>query len=370
MDLMSWNDYHLNDPAFCTPLPVMRGLVSALCERRETVDAEFHESCTSSGTNAVVENRLAHILTGEWYDSADPREIPFREIKKEYAIDEVWGFSRRLSFMHIFDAFLIHTLEEYDARQFTDSTGNTAYETLENLASALSEPLVVPETIPDNTPCQKVIVDRSFQVSLNAAWASQRTRMLKLLRFVRVTNGGFMMRHAFSPADLHSFGTSPQAAYDAIPEWTFYETEFGGWYSPLECYLNYEHTDLADPDERWSIRSAWEPVQLTPEHHGCPAASGGRIVFDAVDLRERDEDGNPVEDEYNTYVFDPLCTTVSSGINTLVLSSGVFASWGYGSASGISGTDTAPDSYIRGWQAQNVKVIYDYESNFEFKQGE
>ena len=109
---------------------------------------------------------------------------------------------------------------------------------------------------------------------------------------------------------------------------------------------------------------------LTPEHHGCPAASGGKIVFDAVDLRERDEDGNPEEDEYNTYIFDPLCTTVSSGANALPLSNGVFASWGYGAASGIGGSDTVPGDYIRGWQAQNIKIIYDYETNFNFKQEE
>ena len=367
---MGWDDYQLNDPTFCTPLPVMRGLVSALCERREAVDSEFHASCTSSGTSAVVENRLAHILTGEWYDHADSREIPFREIRKESAYDEIWGFSRRLSFMHIFDAFLLHTLEEFNERRFTDSTGSMAYGSLENLASVLSESLIVPETVPENTPYPKILADGTFQECLNAAWVSQRTRMLKLLRFVRVTDGGFMMRHAFSPPDLHSFGVSPQAAYDAIPDWSLYETEFGGWYNPLECYLNYEYTGLSDPNEQWTIRSSWEPVQLTPEHRGCPAASDGRIMFEAVDLLERDEDGNPVEDEYNTYVFDPLCTTVSSGANTLVLSGGVFASWGYGSASGIGGPDTAPDNYIRGWQAQNVVVVYDYESNFEFKQRE
>ena len=363
-----WDDYHLNDPAFCTPLPVMRGLVSALCERREAVDSEFHASCTSSGASAVIENQLAHILTGEWYDNADPREIPFREIKREYAYDEIWGFSRRLSFMHNYDAFLIHTLDEYNARRFTDSEGNTAFSSLELLASALAEPLIVPETVPENNSYPKDYVDGAFQVCLNAAWASQRTRMLKRLRYVSVTSGGFMMRYAYSPADMHSFGASPQAAYDAIPEWTLYETEFGGWYSPLECHLNYENTSLSDPNERWSIRSAWEPVSLMPEHHGCPAASGGKIVFDAVDLRERDEDGNPEEDPYNTYVFDPLCTTVSSGANTLVLSGGVFASWGYGSASGLGGSDTVPDNYIRGWQARNVNVIYDYASNFSFRE--
>ena len=364
------DDYHLDDPAFRTPLPVMRGLVSALCERREAVDSEFHASCTSSGTSAVVENRLAHILTGEWYDDADPREIPFREIRRESAYDEIRGFSRRLSYMHIFDAFLIRTLDEYDARRFTDSTGNVVYDSIESLASALSEPLIAPDTVFDGNTSGTVSADGTFRGGLNAAWASQRIRMLNLLRYVSVTSGGFMMRHAYSPADIHGCGASPQAAYDAIPEWTLYETEFGGSYSPLECHLSYEYTGLSDPNERWSVDSAWEPVQLTPAHHGCPAASGGRILFDAVDLRERDEDGNPVEDPYNTYVFDPLCTTVSSGANTLVLSSGVFASWGYGSASGLGGPDTAPDSCIRGWQARNVRVVYDYEQNYNFKQEE
>lgn len=366
---MSWDDYHLNNPTLCPPLPVMRGLVSALCERRETVDSEFHASCVSSGAPAVVENRLARILTGEWYDDADPREIPFREIRKESAYDEVWGVTRMLSFMHIFDAFLIHTLAEYNARQFVVSTGNAVWGTLENLASALSETLIAPDTVLTEGPSGSISTDGPFQVCLNAAWASQRTRMLKLLRYVRVTDGGFMMCHAYSPSGTQSFGVSPQAAYDAVPEWTLYETEFGGGHFPLECCLNYEYTGLSDPGLRWSVRSAWEPVLLTPAHHGCPPASGGRILFDAVDPRERDEDGNPVEDPYNRYVFDPLCTTVSSGANTLVLNGGVFASWGYGSASGLGGPETAPDSCIRGWQARNVKVIYDYETNFYFKQG-
>ena len=74
---MSWNGYHLDDPLFCTPLPVIRGLVSALCERREAVDSVFHASCTSSGASAVVENRLNGILLCETAGA-----VPFREIQK------------------------------------------------------------------------------------------------------------------------------------------------------------------------------------------------------------------------------------------------------------------------------------------------
>ena len=373
---MSENDRSFHDPAFCTPLPLMRDLVSALCERREAVDSGFHADCVSSGTSAVVENRLAHILTGEWYDDADPREMPFRKIRREYAYDELHGFSRYLSFMHIFDAFLVHTLEGfsgimgYGIRQFTDSTGNAVYGSLEGLASALSEPLIAPHTVPAGSSTGTADADSAFQTCLNTAWAAQRVRMLKLLRYVSVSNGGFTMRYVRAPDDDHSFGASPQEAYDAISSWTTSDTGYAGWETPLECRLEYWHTELDAPDERWTVHSAREIARITPDHQGCPTASGGMLRFDAVDLRERDEDGNPVEDEFNTYVFDPLCATVSSGMNTLILSGGVFASWGYGTASGIGGSDTPPGDYIRGWQAQNVKVIYDYESNFNFKQGE
>lgn len=371
-----WDDYHLNDPAFCTPLPVMRGLVSALCERREAVDSEFHASCTSSGVSAVVENRLAHILGGEWYDDADLREIPFRKIRKEYAYDEIWGCERNLSFMHVFDAFLIHTLEAhsevmgYGTRQFTDSAGSTVYGSPEDLASALSERLIAPDTVPAGSSSGAVDADGTLQVCLNAAWAAQRMRMLKLLRRVRVVSGGFTMRYAAAPGDLHSYGASPQDAYDAIPSWSLADTGFAGWETPMGCRVEYRYTGFDAPDERWTIHSAREIAQIVPDHRGCLAASAGFLRFGAVDLRERDETGTPQEDGINTYVFDPLCTSVSSGANTLPLSSGVFASWGYGTASAVGGSGTAPGDYIRGWQAQNVEVVYDYESNFNFKQGE
>ena len=368
------NDY-LNTPMLCTPMPVIRGLVSALCERREAVDNDFHASCTSSGAS-VVENRLAHFLCGDWYDDADPRKIPFREIRKEYAYDETRGFSRYLSFMHLFDVFLIQTLEEYSgimgygARRFSDSAGNNVYGSLENLASALSEPLVVPETVSERCSSGTFIADGTMQIRLNAAWASQRAKMLKLLRYVNVVNGGLVMCYANSPDALHSFGASPQDAYNAIPSWTVSDTGFVGWETPLECRVDCRYTGFDAPNERWTIHSAWEIAQLTADHQGCMPASGGILRFTAVDPRERDEYGNPMEDEENTYVFDPLCAAVSSGANTLTLSSGVFASWGYGTASGIGGSGTAPGDYIRGWQAQNIKIIYDYETNFKFKQRE
>ena len=373
---MSWNDYHLNSMVFCEPLVVMRGLVSALCERQAAVSSDFHTSCTTSGSSAVIENRFAHILGGVWYDDVNPKAIPFRKIRKEYAYDEVWGFSRNLSFMHMFDATLFRILNGYSRpggdglRRFTDSTGNTVYESMESLASALSETLIVPSTIPVESASATIAADSTFQVCLNAAWTAQRVRMLKLLRHVCVCNGGFFMQYAYSPSSLHSFGSSPQEAYDAIPFWTHDSNRFTGAETPLECRVEYRYVSFNDPDERWTIHSATEIEQITPDHQGCQAVSDGILRFDAVDLRERDGNGDPVEDEGCIYPFDPLNMPISSGENTLVLSNGVFASREYGTVSGIGGSDTAPGSYIRGWQAQNVKVIYDYESYFNFKQEE
>ena len=194
--------------------------------------------------------------------------------------------------------------------------------------------------------------------------------MLKLLRYVSVVNGGLTIRYAKTPEDVHSYGASPQDAYNAVSSWTLADIGFAGWETALECRTEYRYTGFDAPGERWAIHSAWEISQITPDHQGCEAASGGVLRFDAVDLRERDGNGNPAEDEFNTYVFDPLCTKISSGANSLVLNNGVFASWEYGAASGIGGPNTSPGDYIRGWQALNVKVIYDYESYFKFKQGE
>ena len=373
---MNWDDYCLNDPTLSTPLPVMRGLVYALCERLEAVDSEFHAICTSSGTSAVAEQCLAHILCGESYEYADPREIPFRSIGKEYARDGIWGGYRNLSFMHLFDTLLEYTaagrsgIMGYEVRQFTDSRGNPIYGSVRNLASALSEPLIAPRSFTRINSFGTVATDDAFQICLNAAWAAQRARMLKLLRYVSVTSGGFMMQCAVSPADLDCFGASPQEAYDLVTSRTISDIRFAGWETSVECRAAYVYVGFEAPERRWMVRSTWELSQILPDHQDCLTTSVGTLEFDAVDLRQRDENEEPIEDGSFTYVFDPLGAAISSGTTTLALSSGVFASWGYGTASGIGGSDTAPGDYIRGWQARNIKVIYDYESTFNFKQGE
>ena len=357
---MGWSEYHLDDPAFCTPLPVMRGLVSALCERRDAIDSDFHESCTSSGLQSVADKHLTEMLL-----CSAAEEIPFKAIKKEYAYDPLYGGSGLLSFMHMFDAFLVRMLDgyggTYDVRCFTDSAGVVAYSSLPVLAAALSETLITPERFyPQESSVVKA--DMDLQVCLNSEWAAQRVRMLKLLRYVNVQNGGLTIRYAVP--DSISYGSSPQGAYDAVSSWSFVDQNYYGESFGLECRVEYYDVQGDDPNERWVIdTNTREASVVLPDFHGCPPAEHGEIRFDAGDLYD---DWN--ESAY--YPFDSLCTPISSGANTLVLSSGVFASWGVGSASCIGGTNTSSGNYIRGWQAGNVKVIYDYESTYSFRKGE
>ena len=361
---MSWSNYHLETPLLCTPLPVMSGLVSAACERREALDSEFHASCASSGAHAVAESVLTDLLL---CDSAC--EVPFREIRKESRFNAPYGNgagSSSFSFMHMFDAFLRETLEGngqtmgYGQRTFADSAGSRSYGSLEDLASALSESLIAPHTIAGSA----ATADEDFQVALNAAWASQRTRMLRLLRYVVVESGGFAMRNA--DAEGNWYGGTPQGAYDAIASRTISETEFLGWETPLECRVECHFNEWDVPEERWTIDSASEIVRISPLFDGCLETSAGLLRFDAAAPDEEGANGSGSD----ACAFDPLCTTVSSGANAFALSGGIFASWGCGSASSIGGPETAPGRCARGWQARNVKVIYDYESTFNFKQGE
>jgi len=361
---MSWSYYFLNGPAFCTPLPVMRGLVSALCERREAVDSVFHAACVSSGVSAVVENRLANILFCGTTD-----EILFKEIRKESGSFIPQGNSSgRYSFMHMFDAFLMETLEGfsqtagYAYRFFTDSAGTTAYDTLESLASALSEQLITAHSVNSSA----VAADRNYQVCLNAAWAAQRTGMMKLLRYVKVGNGGFTMQCA--TADEHGYGPTPQSAYSGIGSWTSDNIGFAGWETPLECRVEYHYNAWAVPEEHWAVDSAWKVTAMTPVFDGCLETQAGQLKFDAVDLREEDGPGNNEEDEDCVCLFDPLGTPVSSGANTFALNSGS-VSWENGAVN-IGSTGDEEKTTIKGWQARNVQIVFDYESVFNFKQEE
>ena len=295
----------------------------------------------------------------------------FRKISKKHlnVVPYDQGVSSYFSFMHMFDAFLLRTLDGfsltagYGRRYFSDSSGNTEYGSLNSLASALSEPLIAPRSINTSATAS----DDDCQVCLNAAWAAQRTRMLKLLRYVKVEGGGFVMRKA--AAQDNAYGPTPQSAYSGIDSWSLTDVDYAGWETPLACRMEYQYNALSMPEQRWEIFSASEITQITQSFDGCLETATGELCFNATDLRQRNLNGTPYEPEGYVFLFDAMGKPVSSGANTLALSSGVFASWGYGSAN-IGNTGSEESRNVRGWQALNVRIVYDYESAFNFKQGE
>ena len=331
---MSWSDYHLDHPVLCTPLPVLRGLVSALCERREAVDSWFHGSCTvSSGAReAAVAAELANTVLLEpgaaFLPPRDEHAAVFCAIGKT----NEWH-SSGYTFMEHFDAEL-ETLVESGA--YTDSSGGV-YSSLEQLASSAGySALIAPEG---------GVMERC----LNAGWAVQRRDMLCKLRYVQ-TEEGWAVETASA---RNASGSTPQSAYNALSDWSI-ETDSS--LSPeIRCSEKYYYHSSG----YWHLTDADEITRIVPAFHGVTAASVGVMIFEAAE-----------PEEYGggwTCVFDPLGTTISSGVNSLTLSSGVFASWGYGSAT-IPADESVTDNYSRGWEAQNVRIIFDYNTTFDFRE--
>ena len=333
---MSWSDYHLDQPVLCTPLPVLRGLVSAFCERKEAVDSSYHGSSTASSgareaaTAAELANTVLLDPGAFFLEQKSERDASFRFIGKT----NEWH-SSGYTFMEHFDYEMQRLLNR---SAYVDASG-TEYSTLEQLASSAGYSALVSPAGSGMRHC------------LNARWAVQRRDMLCKLRYAQ-TVGGYAVERA---SGGYTSGSTPQAAYNALSPSGWTVVPDSSLAPMLRCvgqYYYYENGGC------WSLLDVCEITRIVPSFEGVPATSVGVMTFSAA---EPSENG-----DWWTTIFDPLCTTVSSGVNTFVLSGGVFASWGYGSASipaGSSGTQ-----YSRGWEARNVRIIYDYNTTFEFRE--
>jgi len=337
--MSDWATYNLVDPHLAPPLPVMRGLVSALCERREAIDSQFHSSCIASSAEKVYEKAWADVILG--YTSLSPEstanDVMLRPVKQNYV-----GGESQWNPMEFFDVEL-ETLVE--SGRFVDaSSGGEPYSSLEQLASSAGySALIQPET-------------DKMRNALNARWAIQRRDMLKKLRYV-YTEGNFAVEYRI--AGNTTSPDSPQAAYNALSGWTT-SSSFG--YGP-DCSEDYYYHQ----DGYWHFYQAAELVKIKPNFDVIGGSNYRDYVLPATEGIMTFEAG-PIEAYGGGYenVFSPLCTTVSSGANTFVLSNGVFASWGYGSASALPATSQT--QYMVGWEADNVQIIYDYNSVFNFKE--
>lgn len=335
---MGWNDYSLKDPTFCQPLRVMRGLVSALVERRFPVMSGVYSSAINSGS-AYYTSALNRMLNGQAYI-----DYPFRRVAR------VGTHSANVGIFAYEMDYQIDELLGGDM-QYCDSNG-VVISSVADLAQMATG--------------SALISTSRFERCLDVKWAKQRQKMLEFLHFTTTDSGNLWIEKRDN--DNTRSGSTVQDAYNALPasNWDKHTSRYT-WTPYRAAIVNYYRNSW---DTDYYIYSAFETTCLSCTYGGIMMPQNGELRFDAV---------APSGWGGTSSKFHPLNTvgtkTIVSGANVLqlenVISSGsytnaVFASWGHGSAN-FSGESCAQgEDIIAGWQMQNVKIIYDYDSVFEF----
>lgn len=337
---MGWDDYSLKDPTFCQPLRVMQGLVSALVERRFPVESGAYSSAINS-SSVYYTNAMNRMLEGQAYI-----DYPFKRAAIVGRHSENVGV-----FAYEMDYQINEILRGGDMR-YCDSNG-VVISSVADLAQMATG--------------SALITTSRFENCLDVEWAKQRQKMLEFLHFTTtISNSLYIEKHE---NDNTRSGATVQDAYNALPAsgWEKHTSRYS-WSPYRAALVNYHWLEY---DNNYIVYSSFETTGLWCIYGGgIMMPQNGEVHFDAV---------APSGWGGTSSKFHPLNTigtkTIVSGANVLqlenVISSGsyasaVFASWGHGNAD-LSGESCGVDeNIIAGWQMQNVKIIYDYDSVFEF----
>ena len=334
---MGWDTYSLKDPTFCQPLRVMRGLVSALVERRFPVMSGVYSSAINS-SSAYYTSALNRMLNGQAYI-----DYPFRRAARVGTHSANVGI-----FAYEMDYQINGLLPYFDIQnmKYCDSNG-VIISSIEDLAQMATG--------------SALITTSRFENCLDVEWAKQRQKMLEFLHFTTVDSRALWVeRYSNSSA---SYAETLQSSYNSLRS-SAWNRDYGRddryRYAKLRYY---RHTFGGD----YYVESSVEITGLSCVYDGIMMPQSGELRFDAV-----------IDSYYGT--FHPLnnvgTKTITSGANVLqlenIVSSGnyasaVFASWGHGNADLNNESCAYGDTIDIGWQMQNVKIIYDYDSVFEFK---
>ena len=342
---MGWDDYSLKDPTFCQPLRVMQGLVSALAERKFPIIPGAYSSAVHSSA-AYYEGEMNRMLTGQ-----ANVEYPFK-LANRVGTNKIGIFAYQFDYQLRNDIFFWG--------KYCDQNGDV-YLSVDDLASRATGSALISAAV--------------FENCLDVKWAKQRQQMLEALRYLKHENSGgdprLLTMQIYKNDSSHYPFNSVQAAYDDITSWS--QSSFVSSGYPARVYYQYTNWTQYNVDSAYEIERMYEVVGDGMYAGGLMFPNSGSLLFDAV------------EPEYgwgaNQYKFNPLnATNVSSGANVLPMQdfivnssqrygSAIFASWGHGSADLSNESCSEDDGYIcTGWQMQNVRIIYDYNSQFEFNQ--
>ena len=337
---MGWDTYSLKDPTFCQPLRVMRGLVSALVERRFPLMSGVYSSAINSGS-AYYTSALNRMLNGQAYI-----DYSFRRAAR------VGTHSANVGIFAYEMDYQIDELLRYGNMQYCDSNG-VVISSVADLAQLATG--------------SALISTSRFENCLDVKWAKQRQKMLEFLHFTTTYSGNLWIEKYGNSSGGHAAATV-QSSYDTLQSNTWSRgIDDYNWTPYRAAIVNYWR-DSYDGD--YHVYSAFETTCLSCTYGGIMMPQNGELRFDAV---------APSGWGGTSSKFHPLNTvgtkTIVSGANVLqletVISSGsytdaVFASWGHGNANFAGETCANGEDIIAGWQMQNVKIIYDYDSVFEF----
>lgn len=338
---MGWDTYSLKDPTFCQPLRVMQGLVSALVERRFPVESGAYSSAINF-SSAYYTSAMNRMLEGQAYI-----DYPFRRVAR------VGTHSANVGIFAYEMDYQIDELLRYGNMQYCDSNG-VVISSVADLAQMATG--------------SALISTSRFENCLDVKWAKQRQKMLEFLHFTTTDVGGLWIEKRDN--DNTRSGATVQDAYNALPAsgWDKHTSRYNTWTPYRAAIVNYYRNNY---ETDYYVYSAFETTCLSCTYGGgIMMPQNGELRFDAV---------APSGWGGTSSKFHPLNTvgtkTIVSGANVLqlenVISSGsyadaVFGSWGYGNAN-LGGESCAQgEDIIAGWQMQNVKIIYDYDSVFEF----
>ena len=366
--LVSWADYHLDNPTFCTPFIVALGLTKALYEREL---AACNACCYGFWS---WEDYVQRIFRGfsapfsradyiHYMSSVSGREFTTNFEQRFCAA--AWGWEwldyeicRTQACLNSCPG-LQENICPRKSPYFVDEHGD--YITVRSMLDAIGD-------------SELIDIARSnvfFRPSLFVPWAVQRIKMLKQLRRVRVKYSPFHLTLAegeWTWSDNEHLFMRQSAVDSIVPHTVDGEAYYG--YPEFRCITQMVYGDLEDEHGDWIVecqsaqmrvpvsgRARYYADEEEPEEYflNAPRAGSGTLYINAGAL-----------DNYSD--FNPLCSPVHEGINTFELDSDgfFFRDW----PTSITLPDGLPErgAAVLGWEIKEAYSILDFNSNFEFQE--
>lgn len=350
--MAGWDDYFKGKPVLCTPLAPMKAIASALAERYGALYRYAQYSEYTNPDNVLYQ--ILHNYDGDYNDTVmtDVEDI------------QVYG-GDSYSFYTFTDEYIENLIKNDLSYCYTKPDG-TLYTSLNDLAISATGSSLIKAGYYDGS-------SYTFTNLLDADWLQQRMNMINALVYVTYdcieSETGCKITYHNNDAGSYEDreGNTKQQAYNNHLAW--YKS---GGYSP-DVASRFD-SDLEDrvriqyfsDTNKFYVENFCEITKIEPNlspDSSIVVPSNTKLIISAGLPEPYDSASYPNVIQFNSM----CCGGISSGVNELPLNNGVFASWGYGTAT-LNNTQNPVNGtyYIEGWSVKNAKVICDYSTEFEF----